>query len=90
MSNVPTTQSARTWFCVFNSPRTIWGEEATPEEMVNAALDLWMENKPRRSCAGNYEIGDTGIEYEEVNYWDEMTEIFDWARTHVTSTLYNK
>ena len=28
------------------------------------------------------------LEYEEVNYWDEMTEIFDWARTHVTSTLY--
>lgn len=28
------------------------------------------------------------MEYEEVNYWDEITEIFDWARTHVTSTLY--
>ena len=27
-------------------------------------------------------------EYEEVNYWDEITEIFKWARTHVTSTLY--
>ncbi len=26
--------------------------------------------------------------FEEVNYWDEITEIFDWARTHVTSTLY--
>ncbi|MDR1005037.1 MAG: homoserine O-succinyltransferase [Prevotellaceae bacterium] len=26
--------------------------------------------------------------FEEVNYWDEMTEIFGWARTHVTSTLY--
>jgi len=28
------------------------------------------------------------MEFEEVNYWDEITEIFDWARTHVTSTLY--
>jgi homoserine O-succinyltransferase len=28
------------------------------------------------------------MEFEEVNYWDEMTEIFDWVRTHVTSTLY--
>jgi homoserine O-succinyltransferase len=28
------------------------------------------------------------MEFEEVNYWDEMTKIFDWARTHVTSTLY--
>lgn len=28
------------------------------------------------------------IPFEEVGYWDEMQEIFDWARTHVTSTLY--
>jgi homoserine O-succinyltransferase len=26
--------------------------------------------------------------FEEVNYWNEITEIFDWARTHVTSVLY--
>lgn len=28
------------------------------------------------------------IEYEDVNYWEEITEIFDWTRTHVTSTFY--
>ncbi len=28
------------------------------------------------------------LDYEEVNYWDEIKEIFDWTRTHVTSTLY--
>ena len=28
------------------------------------------------------------MEYEDVQYWEEITEIFDWARTHVTSTLY--
>lgn len=28
------------------------------------------------------------LEFEDVNYWDEMTDIFTWARTHVTSTLY--
>ncbi len=28
------------------------------------------------------------LEYEDVTYWDEMTDIFTWARTHVTSTLY--
>ena len=26
--------------------------------------------------------------YEQVNYWEEVSGIFDWARTHVTSTLY--
>lgn len=28
------------------------------------------------------------FEYEDVTYWPEITEIFDWARTHATSTLY--
>ncbi len=28
------------------------------------------------------------FEYEEVTYWDEITTIFDWAKHHVTSTLY--
>ena len=28
------------------------------------------------------------LDYEEVSYWDEITRIFAWARTHVTSTLY--
>ncbi len=28
------------------------------------------------------------LDFEEVTYWDEMTDIFSWARTHVTSTLY--
>ncbi len=28
------------------------------------------------------------MDFEEVSYWDEVSYIFDWARTHVTSTLY--
>jgi len=28
------------------------------------------------------------LEFEEVSYWDEMIEIMDWSRTHVTSTLH--
>ena len=28
------------------------------------------------------------LDFEQVNYWDEMKTIFSWARTHVTSTLY--
>jgi homoserine O-succinyltransferase/O-acetyltransferase len=26
--------------------------------------------------------------FEEVDYWDELTQIFDWAETNVESTLY--
>ncbi|MDR2498722.1 MAG: homoserine O-succinyltransferase [Tannerellaceae bacterium] len=28
------------------------------------------------------------IAFEDVRYWRELTAILDWARTHVTSTLY--
>ncbi|MBR6639980.1 MAG: homoserine O-succinyltransferase [Muribaculaceae bacterium] len=28
------------------------------------------------------------VDFEEVDYWDELTEIFAWAKKHVTSTLY--
>lgn len=28
------------------------------------------------------------VDFEEVDYWDELCEIFEWAKTHVTSTLY--
>lgn len=28
------------------------------------------------------------LSFEEVRYWEELQRIFDWARTHVTSTLY--
>jgi homoserine O-succinyltransferase len=28
------------------------------------------------------------LEYEEVTYWDELTEILDWAKTHVQSSLF--
>lgn len=27
------------------------------------------------------------LDFEDVNYWDEITEIFEWTRTHVTSTF---
>lgn len=28
------------------------------------------------------------MDFESVTYWEEMKHIFDWARTHVTSSLY--
>jgi homoserine O-succinyltransferase len=28
------------------------------------------------------------LSFDNVGYWEELTGIFDWARTHVTSTLY--
>lgn len=28
------------------------------------------------------------LEFNEVNYWDELTEIMEWSKKHVTSTLH--
>ena len=28
------------------------------------------------------------MEFEEVDYWDELTKIMDWSKTHVQSTLH--
>lgn len=28
------------------------------------------------------------LPFEEVDYWNELTQIFDWAETHVESTFY--
>jgi homoserine O-succinyltransferase len=28
------------------------------------------------------------MEFEEVDYWDELCEIMDWSEKHVTSTMY--
>ena len=28
------------------------------------------------------------MEFEEVDYWEEMEEIFEWSKTHATSTLH--
>ena len=28
------------------------------------------------------------LDFEEVNYWDELTTIMEWSKEHVTSTLH--
>lgn len=28
------------------------------------------------------------MEYEEINYWEELVKIMEWSKTHVTSTLH--
>ena len=28
------------------------------------------------------------LEFEEVDYWNELTRIMDWSKTHVTSTMF--
>ena len=28
------------------------------------------------------------MEYEEVNYWEELKTVMEWSRSHVTSTMH--
>ena len=28
------------------------------------------------------------LEYEEVNYWPELSMMMEWSKTHVTSTIH--
>ena len=28
------------------------------------------------------------MEFEEVNYWEELTQIMEWSKSHITSTLH--
>ena len=28
------------------------------------------------------------LDFEEVNYWDELTTVMEWSKNHVTSTLH--
>lgn len=64
MQKVKSTDSSRSWFCVWNNPKEHLPEKftpnMTPEEVVDTAVAMWVDEKPSRSCAVSYEIGDTG------------------------------
>jgi homoserine O-succinyltransferase/O-acetyltransferase len=61
----------------------------TPEEHLTAFYKTFEQIKNRRFDG----LIITGapveqLEFEEVDYWKELTEIMDWSATHVTSTLF--
>ncbi len=65
----------------------------TPKNTPAEHLELFY--KGFNEIAGNYYDGMiiTGapvemLEFEDVSYWEEIKKVFDWARKHVTSTLY--
>ena len=89
-----TTTNARSWFCVLNSPQSVFGE-VSPAEMVNMAIEKWCENKPQRSCAVNYEIGDTGNHHMHMVLEDPAKVRFSaiqklYKGIHIEPTRGNK
>lgn len=61
----------------------------TPQEHLDSFYKTFQEVKK-----SNYDgmiITGAPVEqmsFEEVNYWNELTEVFDWAKTHVTSSFF--
>lgn len=60
-TNPKSTQQSRSWFAVLNNPEKLdCFSGLLPKDVVEKAITMWCENKPQRSCAVNYEIGDSG------------------------------
>ena len=56
--------SSRSWFAVLNNPRKVFGKELSPEEMIQKAVDKWIDgHEEDRSCGVNFEKSDTGTEH---------------------------
>ena len=61
----------------------------TPTSHLNKFYHKFKEIKDRKF--DGFIITGTPVEhlpFEEVDYWEELTEIMEWSRTHVTSTLH--
>lgn len=88
-------EASRSWFCVLNHPEKIFGEDKTPEEMVELAIDIWCKDKPHRTCAINYEIGDKGTPHMHMVLEDPSKARFSsiqklYPTIHIERTRGNK
>lgn len=87
--------SSRSWFCVLNNPQNFFGD-IEPLEMVEKAIDMWIENKPQRACAINYEIGDSGTPHMHIVLEDPAKTRFSSIKKlygdsiHIEKTRGNK
>lgn len=86
--------NARSWFCVLNTPSSVFGD-ISPQEMVSKVIEMWCEDKPQRSCAVNYEIGDTGNHHMHMVLEDPAKVRFSaikklFPRIHIEPTKGNK
>lgn len=87
-------EASRSWFCVLNNPQNQFGN-VEPSDMVQIAIDLWCENKPQRTCAINYEIGDNGTPHMHMVLEDPAKSRFTAVKKlfpgiHIERTRGNK
>ncbi len=88
-------EASRSWFCVLNNPQSVFPDLEKPEDMVQAAIDKWCFNKPYRTCAVNYEIGDNGNHHMHMVLEDPSKSRFSAVQKlfpgiHIERTRGNK
>lgn len=88
-------EASRSWFCVLNNPEKIFGNDKKPDEMVEIAIDKWCKDKPERTCAINYEIGDQGTPHMHMVLEDPAKARFTavqklFPSIHIERTRGNK
>lgn len=61
----------------------------TPEEHLKTFYSTFAEIK-KRKFDGLIVTGAPVemLPFEEVDYWDELCEIFEWSKTHITSSMF--
>ena len=89
-----TNTSSRSWFCVLNNPQDQFGD-IEPESMVRKAIQIWTEDKPSRTCAINYEIGENGTPHMHMVLEDDSKVRFSaikklFPKIHVEPTRGTK
>lgn len=96
-SNLPkSTEQSRSWFAVLNNPEKLdCFSDLSPEDIVKKAITMWCENKPQRSCAINYEIGDSGTPHLHMVLEDPAKTRFSavqklYPGIHIEPTRGNK
>lgn len=95
MSDKQSKEASRSWFCVLNNPAKIFGEDTEPQDMVDKAISLWIKDKPQRTCAVNYEIGDSGTPHMHMVLEDPAKSRFSAVQKlfpgiHIERTRGNK
>lgn len=94
--NVDNKAAYRSWFCVLNNPEKLDAFIAlSPEQCVDKAIQLWCDGKPQRTCAVNYEVGDSGTPHMHMVLEDPAKARFTalqklYPGIHIEPTRGNK
>ena len=88
------TDVSKSWFCVFNNPQD-HGYAGTPQEIVHAIIETWVDGNPQRTCAVAYCISADGLHHLHAVFEDVISMRFSkikqiFPKMHIEATKGNK